>query len=222
MQILALIPAYNAERTLAKVLSGVKKYLPDILVVDDGSGDKTALVAQKRGVRVLRHPHNQGKGAALITGFRYALEEDYDLILTIDADGQHNPELIPDFLRAYRIHQPGIIIGSRWAQAAQMKRIRQFSNKVARAAISACCKTPLEDSQSGYRLIDTAVLRKVKLTTCRYDTETELLIKATRAGFPIVTIPALTLFADGTTTSYFRSVPDTYRICIVVLRSLFW
>lgn len=222
MKILALIPAYNAQATLAGVLRGAKKYIPDLLVVDDGSQDETGLVAQKEGVTLLRHSKNQGKGAALVSGFQYALEQDYDLVLTMDADGQHNPELIPDFLRAYRTHQPGVIIGSRWSQVKGMKRIRRGFNWVARAAISACCKTPIEDSQSGYRLIDTQILRKIKLTTCRYDTETELIIKAAQAGFAILSIPAPTLFVDGTATSHFRSVPDTYRICIVVLRSLFW
>lgn len=222
MKVLALIPAYNAQETLARVLQGAKKYLTDILVVDDGSRDDTAQVAQQEGVRVLRHDKNQGKGAALSTGFRYAIEQGYDLVLTMDADGQHNPDFIPDFLAAYQTHQPGVIIGSRWSQAQNMKGIRRRFNRLARAAISASCRTPLEDSQSGFRLIEAQVLKKVKLTTCRYDAETELLIKAARAGFTLFTIPAPTLFVDGTATSHFRPVPDTYRICIVVVRSLFW
>ena len=116
----------------------------------------------------------------------------------------------------------GIIVGSRWSQVEGMKGIRKHFNRLARASISACCKTPLEDSQSGYRLMETAVLKKVRLTTRRYDTETELLIKAAKAGFSLGSIPAPTLFVDGTHTSHYRAVPDTYRICIVVLRSLFW
>lgn len=222
MKILTLIPAYNAQETLAPVLKGVKKHISDILVVDDGSRDDTGLTAQREGAQILRHPQNRGKGAALISGFKYALDEGYDLVLTMDADGQHNPEFIPDFLEAYKTHQPGIIIGSRWSQVQGMKGIRRRFNQLARAAISACCKIPLEDSQSGYRLLDTRVLKKLKLTTRRYDTETELLIKAAKAGFSILSIPAPPLFVDGTTTSHFRAVPDTYRICIVVLRSLFW
>lgn len=222
MKTLALIPAYNAQATLPGVLKGVKKYLPDILVVDDGSGDDTAKAAAGERVEVLRHPQNLGKGAALKSGFQWALERSYDLVLTIDADGQHNPQLIPDFLAAYEKNRPGIIIGSRWSQAEGMKGLRRYFNRLARAAISACCAAPLEDSQSGFRLIEAQVLKKIKLTTNRYDAETELLIKAAKAGFAVHTIPAPTLFIDGTGTSHFRAVGDTYRICIVVLRSLFW
>ena len=110
--IIAIMPAYNEQAHLGQVLSGVRRYLP-ALVVDDGSTDQTGAIAEAGGAILVRQIPNQGKGAALRAGFRYALEQGYTGVLTLDADGQHDPEEIPAFLNAYNQNQADLIIGER-------------------------------------------------------------------------------------------------------------
>ncbi|MFN2158150.1 MAG: glycosyltransferase family 2 protein, partial [Anaerolineae bacterium] len=125
--VLALIPAYNEATHVTQVVLGARQHLP-VLVVDDGSTDETALRAEGAGAVVLRQSPNQGKGAALRAGFRYALEEDYDAVITLDADEQHDPDEIPRFLEAYREHQGDLIIGAR--NFRQMPLVRRTSTSI--------------------------------------------------------------------------------------------
>ncbi|EHR79127.1 glycosyl transferase [Thermococcus litoralis DSM 5473] len=113
MKTLIIIPAYNEELTIGSVVALAKKY-GDVLVVDDGSKDRTSEIAQKAGAIVIRHEVNKGKGAALKTGFGYALANGYDVIVTIDADGQHNPDEIPLLLKPILEGEADLVIGSRY------------------------------------------------------------------------------------------------------------
>jgi glycosyltransferase involved in cell wall biosynthesis len=128
-RIVALIPAYNEACRIANVVRGVIAHLP-VLVVDDGSVDDTAALAQAAGARVLRQISNQGKGAALQAGLRQALAHGYDAVLTIDADGQHDPAEIPNFLYVYKPNYTDLIIGVR--DFRQMPWPRRFSNSMGR------------------------------------------------------------------------------------------
>jgi glycosyltransferase involved in cell wall biosynthesis len=217
-----LIPAYNAEATLRGVIEGGKRNHLDIIVVDDGSMDSTAQIAVEMGVTLLQHPTNRGKGRALRTGFTYVIEHGYGAVITLDADGQHDPSEIPQFVEQYRKGGPGIIIGSRAAQFGEMPRLRRFWNQLGAKAISRLTKTLVSDSQSGYRLIRTEVLRDLKLTTSTYETEMELLIKACKKGYGVVNIPITGQAINDTSTSHFRPVVDTFKICMLFLRSLLW
>jgi len=116
MRVLTAIPVYNEERHLVSVVHEVQRYSPEILVVNDGSTDRTAeLLAGQKEVRVVTHPHNRGYGAALISAFTYALEQDYDVLVTTDCDGQHEPARIPVLLEA--IHNADIVSGSRYLRS---------------------------------------------------------------------------------------------------------
>ena len=217
-----LIPAYNAEATLRGVIEGVKRNHLDIIVVDDGSTDSTAQIAVDMGVTLLQHPENRGKGRALRTGFTYVMEHGYGAVITLDADGQHDPSEIPRFVEQYRKDGPGIIIGSRAAQFSEMPWLRRFWNQLGAKAVSRLTKTLVSDSQSGYRLIRTEVLRDMKLITSTYETEMELLIKACKKGYGVVNIPITGQAINDTSTSHFRPVVDTFKICMLFLRSLLW
>jgi len=217
-----LIPAYNAEGTLKGVIEGVKRSHLDTIVVDDGSTDSTARIGRQMGVTLLRHPKNRGKGRALRTGFNYVIEHRYEAVVTLDADGQHDAAEIPRFVDLYRKESPDIIIGSRAAQFNEMPCLRRFWNRLGAKAISRLTKTVVSDSQSGYRLIRTEVIRDVKLTTSTYETEMELLIKACKKGYGVVNIPIISRGIKDTTTSHFRPVVDTFKICMLYLRSLLW
>ena len=221
-ELCVLIPAYNAEGTLKGVIEGVKQSRLDIIVVDDGSTDSTARIGREMGVTLLRHPTNKGKGRALRTGFAHVMEHGYEAVITLDADGQHHPAEITRFVELDRNESPDIIIGSRAAQFGQMPWLRRFWNRLGAKAVSRLTHTSISDSQSGYRLIRTEVLRNVKLTTSTYEMEMELLIKACKKGYRVVTIAIKGHAISDTSTSHFRPVIDTFKICMLYLRSLLW
>ena len=217
-----LIPAYNAEGTLEGVIEGVKKTHLDIIVVDDGSADSTVRIAGEMGVVLLRHPVNRGKGRALRTGFAYVMDYGYEAIITLDADGQHDAAEIPRFVELYRKESPDIIIGSRAAQFNEMTWLRRFWNRLGAKAVSRLTGTVISDSQSGYRLIRAEVLQNVTLSTSTYETEMELLIKACKKGYRVVNVPTTGHPINNTPASHFRPVVDTFKICMLYLRSLLW
>ena len=197
-KIAVLIPAYNASETIGGVISGVMKHVPveRIVVVDDGSTDSTSLVAQKLGVRVVKHTENRGKGAALQTGFDICLASPFDAVITLDADLQHPPQSIPDFFNLYSSGKFDVIIGSRLHQKKGMPFHRILSNTITTFLVSARTSVNISDSQSGYRLIDRAVLETVRLQSNGFEAETEFIIKAAQGGFRFGSVPITTVY-DG-------------------------
>jgi len=221
-KICILIPAYNAQRTIGSVLERVRSLGFDTIVVNDGSSDETGEVARGYGVHLLEHPENLGKGASLRTGFQYLLGKGYELVITLDADGQHNPLEIPFLLKVFQSVEPDLLIGSRAGGFDQMIFLRRFWNRLGARAVSRLCHSDITDSQSGFRLIRNEVLRKVHLSTVGFDTEMELLIKACKRGFSVLSIPIHVPMIDGTLSSHFRPVKDTWLVCKLFLRSLLW
>lgn len=221
-QIAILIPAYNASRSLRGVIEGIEGYGLDILVVDDGSTDATAEIAEELGAYVLTHAVNRGKGTALKTGFRFLVYQGYKAMITMDADGQHDPSFIPQLIRAYQEQGGQIVIGSRAGEFEAMNWLRRFWNRLGVKTVSKLTRTPFTDTQSGYRLIEAGVLKGLPLCSSGYEAELELLIKACKRGHNVVNIPVTTHYADGRSSSHFRSVTDTWLICRTFLQELFW
>jgi len=221
-RICILIPAYNAQETLGSVLKKIEPLKIDTLVVNDGSLDETKRVASENGVQILEHPLNLGKGAALQTGFQYILQKDYQVVITLDADGQHDPSEIPSLLKIYQSVKPDILVASRAAEFGRMTFLRLFWNRLGVKAVARLCHSDITDSQSGFRLIRAKVLKEVSLSTSRFETELELLIKACKKGFSVLSVPINTQKVDGTGSSHFRPVVDTWMVCKLFLRSLFW
>ena len=217
-----LIPAYNAEATLGSVLEKVRPLGIDLFVVNDGSVDQTKKVALEYGAVLLEHVSNLGKGVALRTGFQYILQKDYQVVITLDADGQHDPAEIPFLLKIFQSVKPDILIASRAAKFTQMTFLRRFWNRLGVKAVARLCHADITDSQSGFRLIRTEVLKEVSLSTSRFEAELELLIKACKKGFSVLSVPINTQKVDGTASSHFRPVTDTWMVCKLFLRSLFW
>jgi glycosyltransferase involved in cell wall biosynthesis len=220
-KICILIPAYNAQETLGFVLKKIKPLKIDTVVVDDGSSDETKRVALENGARLVGHPLNLGKGAALRTGFQYILQRDYHMVITLDADGQHDPSEIPSLLKIFQSVKPDILIASRAAEFGKMTFLRRFWNRLGVKAVARLCHSDITDSQSGFRLIRTEVLKGVDLFTSRFETELELLINACKRGFSVLSVPIKTQNVDGTGSSHFRPVVDTWLVCKIFLRSLF-
>jgi glycosyltransferase involved in cell wall biosynthesis len=212
-----VMPAYQTECEIAGVIAVCAAIdgIVGIVVIDDGSTDGTGTVARESGVTVLVHPENRGKGAALLTGFAHASSKGWDAVITIDADGQHDPAEIPAFIERYREHREDIIIGTR-TRGSGMPFARRLSNRISSLMVSRISGVRVDDSQSGYRLITRSVWEKLTLTCRSYDMESEMLIRAGRAGFQIGQVPIPTTYAGE--TSHFRAWKDTVRIADLFLR----
>ncbi len=157
------------------------------MVVNDGSGKQVDEVCKIFGVYCLNLGSNFGKGYALTKGFSWGLERDYEVFITLDGDGQHDPKHIPAFLKLSDGFD--IIIGSRRKNIDRMDFHRRLSNRITSSFISVMTGMRIEDSQSGYRLIKAEVLRRIKLKRKRYDMESELLVKAIWMGFKVGFVP---------------------------------
>ena len=214
---LVLIPAFNEAGFIQDTVNQVLAHFPrsNVLVVDDGSSDGTYQLAQETGVQVLRHPENLGKGAALATGFRMALEKRVDFVITLDADGQHPPKHIPGFLRAGQRFD--LVIGNR-RPFKGMPLANQLSNNTTSLAISLMTRTRLSDTQCGYRLIKTPVLRRCFPRTARYQAESEILVKAAWLGFRIGQVPIDVVY--GSAKSHIRAHRDVPLAVGLALRLL--
>lgn len=214
-----VIPAFNAEQTIVRVVEEVASLGCRVLVVDDGSTDRTAALMAGLPVQLLSHDTNRGKGAALKTGFGWALEQGCPGVVTVDADGQHEVTAIP-LLVAAAERQPGaaILIASRYAQFQQMAGLRRYWNRFGAWCIKKRTGFNIDDSQSGFRYYSAHLLRSLKLDKNGYDLEMEVLVKAWRAGLRIDSIPVAARVADGRATSHFRPVRDTWNICMTFLR----
>ncbi len=215
--ICVVIPSYNASETLGEVLQSVRTAVPNarIIVVDDGSTDRTGSIGMEAGASVVRHERNAGKGAALRSGFNAALKRGCNLIVTLDADGQHNAARIPDLYRALREQNYDLVAGNRMADAACMPKDRFLSNKISSYIVSRICGQKIPDSQCGYRLIKKEIIESITLSTDRFETESELLIKASRAGFRIGSVSIESRY-QGTASSIKR-LSDTVRFIKMII-----
>jgi len=219
MKYVVLIPAYNEERNIGWVVRDCTKFTSEVMVVDDGSVDRTSEIAAEAGAQVLRHHINKGKGAALISGFSELMDKDFDAVVTLDADGQHLTSEIHQLTDAFEGGIGDIIVGARMINRESMPFHRMMSNRVGEFFISRAIGTYLPDTQSGFRLYSREVINSIKLERAGFEMETELLIKASRAGFRIGSVPVTTVYPEHY-RSHFRPVRDFYRISILVLKSL--
>jgi len=216
-RVAALIPAYRAERTLGPVLAGTLPVIPDVLVVDDGSPDATGEVARRLGARVVAHPVNRGKGAALRTGFDLLFGEGFDAVVTLDADGQHLPEEIPSLLRA----DADLVLGTREQQFRGMTTVRRTSNRWSSRAISILAGQPLGDIQTGFRLYSRPLIAATGFPEDGFEAESAVVVRARRLGFRIVSVPVRLGFVDGRPTSHYRPLTDSLRIAVAVVAARF-
>lgn len=216
--VVALIPGYQEGPRIARVVEGAARHLP-VVVVDDGSTDDTASRAERAGATVIRQVPNQGKGAALRTGFRYAIEHGAEAVVTLDADGQHDPDEITGFLAAYRSSGPELIVGRR--DFAAMPPIRRLSNTVGGVVFSGAVGRRIPDNQSGYRLVGRRLM--TALLDSREDGfafEVEMIARAIALDLPIAWVPIRTIYAGEPShirpwahfTSFLRAARAARRI----------
>lgn len=199
----ACIPAYNQEKSIERVVRATLKYVEHVIVIDDGSFDRTAELAEQAGALVIRHTMNMGYGAAIKSGFRMALKERADIIVTLDADLQHNPEDIPSLLAPILDGNAEIVIGSRIidnddGMPAYRKAGMRFITKLMQYN-----GVPVKDAQSGFRAYSLKALRTIlpNLTDSGYGLITESLAEASRYKLPIAEVPVVMRYDTGLPTS---------------------
>jgi glycosyltransferase involved in cell wall biosynthesis len=191
--IFALIPGFQEGPRIAAVAAGAARHLP-VIVIDDGSTDDTAAQAEAAGATVIRQVPNQGKGAALRAGFRHALDLGADAVVTLDADGQHDPDEIPAFLGAYECDRPELVIGRR--DFSQMPAARRLSNTMGGWVFSAAVGRGVPDNQSGYRLIGRRLMRTLlDSDEPGFAFEVEMIARCIALGLPIAWVPIRTIYA---------------------------
>jgi glycosyltransferase involved in cell wall biosynthesis len=220
MKVCAIIPSFNPGEALQGVLDGVSAQLgaDNLIVIDDGSSDGSGERATERGFTVIRHDENQGKGVGLRTGYRAALEREGEWVITLDADGQHDPAEIPKFLAEAAGGRHQLLIGTRMSDTSDMPFLRIFANRATSMILSALAGQRVEDSQSGYRCIAAEVLRTVRTEFRRYDAESEIIVRAARAGFSIGSVPIRTIY--GEEVSKINPLVDTLRFLRLTWRLL--
>jgi glycosyltransferase involved in cell wall biosynthesis len=191
--VLALIPAYNEERHIADVVTATRLRLP-VLVVDDGSTDRSAARAETAGAQLLRQSPNQGKGAALRAGFRYATEKNFQAVVTLDADGQHDPAEIPKFIHRYQQAPADLIIGAR--DFSKIPLVRRLTNTFGRWSFSWALGQPDQDNQSGYRLISRRMIEAMLSSQeVGFEFEVEMIVVCVQCGYTLDWVPIRTIYA---------------------------
>lgn len=211
-----VIPALDAAETVPAVVAGLRGALPDALIIgiDDGSADGTGDALAAHCDETIRFARNRGKGAALRTGFIAARARGCTQVVTLDADGQHDPAYAPLLVGA--LSAADLVVGARARLGTAMPLQRRLSNFLATAAIGAVSGCRIDDTQSGFRAMRLAVLDGVDPPGDRYEFETELLIAAARAGFRIRCVSVPTIYRG--TASHFAGVRDTVRIARAIWR----
>ena len=212
----AILPALNVEAHLGPLLANIGRAAPGVtaLVIDDGCTDRTA-----GGAELIVHPRNMGKGAALLTGFAWAVENGYDWVFTMDADGQHLPAEMPNFLRAAENGKLDVVIGTRMQDNDDMPWLRRMTNIFTSAVISRLCGTRIPDTQNGYRLLRVSYLDGLVLKTRNYDMESEILVRLARRGARLGSVPVSTIY--GEQQSSINPVRDTVRFFRLVAALVF-
>ncbi len=210
-----IIPTYNNEKTIEKVINDVYAYTSHIIVVNDGSTDKTSQILENyKHIDVISYKKNQGKGYALRTAFKYAVDKNYENAITIDSDGQHFADDLPVFFK-FDI-QNCLLIGSRNMSSESVPGRSSFGNKFSNFWFRAETGIKLTDTQSGYRLYPIKKLEKLNFFTKKYEFEIEVIVKAAWEGVDIKNVPIKVYYpAKEERVSHFRPFKDFFRISLL-------
>ncbi|MFN7988803.1 MAG: glycosyltransferase family 2 protein [Thermoanaerobaculia bacterium] len=201
------MPAFRCEKWVGDVVRGLLRHVPEVLVVDDGSEDRTADVAREAGAKVLRREANGGKGRAMRDGIAALLAGEWTHVAFVDGDGQHDPDDLPALLDAAR-RGADFVVGSRLSDPEGMPAKNLRANLAGDKVLSRMTGLPVEDGQSGYRVLSTALLRQLRLTANRYAIENEMLIKASRRLRKFEVVPIRTIYSTG--HRHYRPFRDTW------------
>jgi glycosyltransferase involved in cell wall biosynthesis len=190
----AVIPCYNEAARISEVVTGVRRQLPTVIVVDDGSTDATAGAATRAGAEIIRFPHNAGKGAALRAGWLHARDLGFSWALNLDGDGQHSPDDIPGFVQCAEQSRAAMVVGNRMGHAEAMPWLRRQVNQWMTRRLSRLAGAPVADSQCGFRLLNLDVAARLPLVTNHFEIESELLVAFLAAGCRVEFVPVQVIY----------------------------
>ncbi len=211
-----VIPAYCEEKRIADVVRGALKHVKDVLVVDDGSKDRTAEEARGAGAVVVVHEVNKGKGAALNTGFEHARAHGYDAVIVLDGDGQHDPGDIPQFIEAYARTGIPVLIGNRMWDKAHMPLVRRMTNAFMSWLLSEQIGQYVPDTQCGYRLYRLDIIPFVPTEAARFAAESEIILHIASRGLRMDAVPIRAIYRDE--KSKINPFKDTFRFFAMLRR----
>lgn len=219
MRTCVIIPVYNESRAITGLIRQIRQLGLEVIIIDDGSTDDTAKIAEASGVKVLRNESNVGKGASLIKGYNFAVARGFDAVISMDGDGQHSCDDLAVFMRKAEASSCGVIVGNRMTATKQMPWPRLITNRFMSHLISKITGQYIPDTQCGFRLIKKDLLQKINLSTFKYETESEILIQAARFGFKIESVPVKTIYSGQ--KSRINPFLDTLRFLrFIILESM--
>lgn len=211
-----LIPSYNEERTIGKIVRKLKERNFEVYVVDDGSADATACIADSEGAIVIKNGTNMGKGAALKSGFARILKDGkFDSMIIMDGDDQHDISDIAHIIRRARETGADVVVGNRMGDTSRMPPVRAATNRFMSWLLSLLTGQKIPDTQCGFRLIKTDLLKKMDLRSSKYDIDSEVLLEAAKVGGRIDSAPVRTVYNDG--KSKINPFIDTLRFMRLLL-----
>ena len=197
---LICIPAFNEEKNIEKIIKDCKKFVDDVIVCDDGSTDNTAALSKKQGAIVLQHKKNKGYGAAISTLFDYCRKENADVMVTIDGDGQHDPNQVPSLLDAITKHNVDVAIGSRFLNDQDTPGYRKAGIKIITSATNYSTNLKVSDSQSGFRAYSSTAVKEIFPTETGMAVSTEILLKVSNKGLSLAEVPITVSYQGDTST----------------------
>jgi glycosyltransferase involved in cell wall biosynthesis len=201
--IVACIPAFNEEKTIAQIILKTQKHVDTVIVCDDGSTDLTSEIAERLGAKVLRHEKNLGYGAALLSLFREAKDLNADIVVTLDADGQHNPTAIQDVIKPIIEDKADIVLGSRFLEKNNnIPSYRRFGIKLLTRMSNGSCEEEISDAQCGFRAYNRKAMQKLKLSEEGMGISTEILQRAGEQGLRIGEVSVQVTYKGVKTSTY--------------------
>ena len=197
------IPAYNEEGKIKEVVKKALPYVDKVIVCDDGSTDDTAILAKKAGAIVISHETNQGYGAAIATLFDYCRKNDTEIMVTLDGDGQHSPDQIPDLMNVILKHNVDVVIGSRTlGNDKDIPAYRKAGIKIITSTINSATDLKVSDSQSGFRAYSKPAIDLIRTTESGMAVSTEILLKISNNGLSIAEVPIRVSYTGDTSTEH--------------------
>jgi len=218
--VIAVVPAYNAGKTIGNVVRKTLRKVAHCIVVDDGSSDETGDIAVKAGAELIVHVSNRGKGAAIRTALNVLRKRAYKYVIFLDADGQHQPGEITRFVQAAQRRRAHFVCGNRMNKPDGMPAVRRVTNRVMSKIVSKLCGVSLADTQCGYRLLSKKAIESLRLKKANFEVDSEMLYQVSRKGFKVTEVTVSSIYTENH-TSNIHPVGDTFRFICLVLGLLF-
>lgn len=217
MKICVIIPVHNESQNIGGLVEQLRSENLDVVVIDDGSKDGSGQIAKTKGAVVITHAQKKGKGASLRDGFEYAVKQNYDGVVVMDGDGQHDVADVGQFIAKAKEKKADVVVGTRMGNPKGMPWLRLWVNWSMSMLLSKVCGQRIPDTQCGFRFVSTEALRAVNLSSNDFEIESELLVQASKKGFTIESVPIRTIYRNE--LSKINPLLDTVRFFAYLLRA---